>query len=170
MLQEELQVAEGQQEPEERLPELAAVAARVLHLLVLGVVVDDLHGVLLGEIFDLLVGRSPAWRRRRVAVDGPLGLRRFEVELLLDEVDVAALRGRPDGRRLPVEVVVARGLERGELRGGDADTVSLSCWSMVHGFSMLCIDQALPQLVDRNATLKVAAEMLRLLRLGLSTL
>jgi AcrR family transcriptional regulator len=66
--------------------------------------------------------------------------------------------------------VVARGLERGELRGGDADTVSLSCWSMVHGFSMLCIDQALPQLVDRKATLQVAAEMLRLLELGLSTL
>jgi AcrR family transcriptional regulator len=66
--------------------------------------------------------------------------------------------------------VVAQGLERGELRGGDADTVSLSCWSMVHGFSMLSIDQALPQLVDRNATLKVAAEMVRLLRLGLSTL
>ncbi len=64
--------------------------------------------------------------------------------------------------------VVAQGLERRELRGGDADTVSLACWSMVHGYSMLCIDEALPRRSDRRATLQVAAEMLRLLSVGLS--
>jgi AcrR family transcriptional regulator len=65
--------------------------------------------------------------------------------------------------------VVARGLDRGELRGGDADTVALACWSMVHGLSMLCIDQALPSFVDRKTQLKVGAQLLRLLREGVQT-
>ena len=62
--------------------------------------------------------------------------------------------------------VVARGLDRGELRGADPDTLALACWSTVHGFSMLCIDQALPSLVDPKMKLKVGGEMLRLLREG----
>jgi AcrR family transcriptional regulator len=65
--------------------------------------------------------------------------------------------------------VVARGLEAGELSGGDPDTVALACWSMVHGFSMLCIDQALPSFVDRKAQMKAGAEMVRLLALGVRT-
>jgi AcrR family transcriptional regulator len=65
--------------------------------------------------------------------------------------------------------VVALGLDRGELGGGDADTVALACWSMVHGFSMLCIDQALPSFVDRKTQLKVGAELGRLLRVGVQT-
>jgi AcrR family transcriptional regulator len=64
---------------------------------------------------------------------------------------------------------VARGLERGELRGGDPDTIALACWSMVHGFSMLCIDQALPSFVDRKAQLQAGGEMVRLLAMGVRT-
>jgi AcrR family transcriptional regulator len=39
--------------------------------------------------------------------------------------------------------LVANGVARGELVGGDADTLSLACWSMVHGLSHLLISDAI---------------------------
>jgi AcrR family transcriptional regulator len=37
---------------------------------------------------------------------------------------------------------IAGGIERGELRQGDADQTSLACWSLVHGLSTLFINGA----------------------------
>src|SRR4051812_18890264 len=55
LLEQELAVAAAEQDQQQRLPELAAEAPRVLELFILGFVADDLHVVCLGEVVDLLV-------------------------------------------------------------------------------------------------------------------
>jgi AcrR family transcriptional regulator len=42
--------------------------------------------------------------------------------------------------------LVVEGLKRGELRAGDPDQISLACWSLIHGFSMLTIESRLQSL------------------------
>ena len=61
---------------------------------------------------------------------------------------------------------VASGIERGELRPGDADVQALACWSMVHGLSMLIINGAIPAATG-NAQRQLIEELLRLLGTGL---
>src|ERR1019366_6497167 len=58
-------------------------------------------------LFDLLVGRRLARREGRAALGSALGGRRLEIELVFDQLDVAALRARPDGGRVALEVVVS---------------------------------------------------------------
>jgi len=62
--------------------------------------------------------------------------------------------------------LVAGGVTGGALVGGDADTVSLACWSMVHGLSHLLISDAivLPPGMTGPAVTEV---LLRILQLGL---
>lgn len=61
---------------------------------------------------------------------------------------------------------VAGGLARGDLQGGDADTVSLAAWSMVHGLSHLLINQAV-KLPPGMAVEVVTDSLLGLLDAGL---
>lgn len=55
---------------------------------------------------------------------------------------------------------VAEGLATGELRGGDADELALACWSIVHGFSMLLVDRALPPPLCQRAAADATAHLL----------
>lgn len=55
---------------------------------------------------------------------------------------------------------VAAGLARGELRAGDVDTLSLACWSMMHGLSMLLVDRALPPELCKQVAARTAASSL----------
>ena len=61
--------------------------------------------------------------------------------------------------------LVAEGVARGELVGGDADTLSLACWSMVHGLSHLLISDAIV-LPPGMAAPAVTEILLRILNLG----
>jgi AcrR family transcriptional regulator len=61
--------------------------------------------------------------------------------------------------------LVADGVARGELVGGDADTLSLACWSMVHGLSHLLISDAIV-LPPGMAAPAVTEMLLRILNLG----
>ncbi len=63
-------------------------------------------------LFDLFVGRGPARRHPRVPIDRAIDLRRFEVELLLDQLDFGGLRGRADRRGFAFEILVRRSLGR----------------------------------------------------------
>lgn len=47
-----------------------------------------------------------------------------------------------------LRALVEEGLVSGALRGGDVDQVALSCWSLVHGFSMLIVERTLPPPLD----------------------
>lgn len=61
---------------------------------------------------------------------------------------------------------VAAGIERGALRPGDVDVQALACWSLVHGFSTLVINGALP--VDvAQAQRQMIEALLRSLGAGL---
>jgi AcrR family transcriptional regulator len=62
---------------------------------------------------------------------------------------------------------VAAGLANGQLRGKDADQVSLACWSMVHGLSMLLINGAIPAPAGPDAVRGMIEGLLRLLGEGL---
>jgi AcrR family transcriptional regulator len=60
---------------------------------------------------------------------------------------------------------VTEGVARGELVGGDADTLSLACWSMVHGLSHLLISNAV--LLPAGVSVPGVTEtLLRILHLG----
>jgi AcrR family transcriptional regulator len=61
---------------------------------------------------------------------------------------------------------VAAGIARGALRPGDADLQALTCWSMVHGLSMLIINGAVP-VPTGKAQRQLIEQMLRLLGNGL---
>jgi AcrR family transcriptional regulator len=63
--------------------------------------------------------------------------------------------------------LVAEGIERGELRPGDPDTVSLAAWSMVHGLSHLLISQAVPPPGLPVALDELVAAMLGMLGAGI---
>ena len=64
--------------------------------------------------------------------------------------------------------LVVEGIDRGRLRRGDADQLSLAAWSLVHGFSLLLIDGQLGDLVSDDARVRAAGEaLLRLLESGL---
>jgi AcrR family transcriptional regulator len=61
---------------------------------------------------------------------------------------------------------VAAGLARGDLQGGDADTLSLAAWSMVHGLSHLLINQAVK--LPPGLAVDVATDiLLRVLDVGM---
>ena len=61
--------------------------------------------------------------------------------------------------------LVAEGVASGELTGGDPDTLSLACWSMVHGLSYLLISDAvvLPPGMPAPALTEI---LLRVLHMG----
>jgi len=63
--------------------------------------------------------------------------------------------------------VVAAGIAAGEFRPGDPDEVSLACWSMVHGLSMLLINGAVPKPTTRAAQRALATGLLRMLGDGI---
>ena len=62
---------------------------------------------------------------------------------------------------------VATGLERGELRGGDPDLVSLTCWSLVHGLSALLSSGAVPAPPSAAGQRELVLSTLRLLGSGI---
>ncbi|HTB57002.1 MAG TPA: TetR-like C-terminal domain-containing protein, partial [Polyangia bacterium] len=64
--------------------------------------------------------------------------------------------------------VVALGLDRGELRGGDSDLVSLTCWSLVHGLSTLLSSGAVPPPTSAAAQRELVLSALRLLGRGIA--
>jgi AcrR family transcriptional regulator len=64
--------------------------------------------------------------------------------------------------------VVEAGLASGELRGGDPDLVSLSCWSLVHGLSSLLSSGAVPPPASPGALRELVAANLRLLGQGIA--
>jgi len=63
--------------------------------------------------------------------------------------------------------VVATGIDAGELRAGDADEVSLACWSLVHGLSTLMINGAIPKPTTRAAQRAWSTSLLRMLDEGI---
>lgn len=63
---------------------------------------------------------------------------------------------------------VAAGIARGELKPGDPDEVALACWSMVHGFSTLLINGAVPPLPSRAAERALIQSLLRMLDSGIA--
>jgi AcrR family transcriptional regulator len=64
--------------------------------------------------------------------------------------------------------LVATGLARRELTGGDPDLVSLSCWSMVHGLSALLSSGAVPLPGSPAALRKLVVATLGLLGQGIA--
>jgi AcrR family transcriptional regulator len=64
---------------------------------------------------------------------------------------------------------VAAGIASGELRAGDVDVLALSCWSSVHGLSMLMVERALPsELCEAVAARATTTSVLDLLFDGLA--
>jgi AcrR family transcriptional regulator len=63
---------------------------------------------------------------------------------------------------------VADGLARGDMRGGDADTLSLACWTMVHGLSHLLINDAVA-VPSGPPTEALTETLLRVLHVGVRT-
>jgi len=64
---------------------------------------------------------------------------------------------------------VADGVQAGELREADVDMLALSCWSSMHGFSMLVVDQALPpELCGVGAAQTAAATLMGHLYQGIA--
>jgi AcrR family transcriptional regulator len=63
--------------------------------------------------------------------------------------------------------VVAGGLDGGQLRGGDPDLVSLSCWSMVHGLSALISSGAVPAPPSAVAQAELTRSLVGLLGQGI---
>jgi AcrR family transcriptional regulator len=61
--------------------------------------------------------------------------------------------------------LVAEAVSRGDMTGGDADTLSLACWSMVHGLSHLLISNAVV-LRPGMAAPALTEILLRILHLG----
>ena len=64
--------------------------------------------------------------------------------------------------------VVAAGLDRGELRGGGPELVSLTCWSLVHGLSALLSSGAVPPPTSAAAQRELVLSALRLLGRGIA--
>jgi AcrR family transcriptional regulator len=86
---------------------------------------------------------------------------------VIDEAASPALRDAGEEAYLALRDVVAAGLDRGELRGSDPDSVSLSCWSMVHGLSALLSSGAVPLPASRAALRELVVSQLRLLSQGI---
>jgi AcrR family transcriptional regulator len=63
---------------------------------------------------------------------------------------------------------IVEGLAKGHITGGDADTLSLACWSMVHGLSHLLINGAVV-LPPGMSTQAVTEVLLRILDEGMRT-
>ncbi len=63
---------------------------------------------------------------------------------------------------------IADGIQRGWLRRGEVDELSLAAWSVVHGLSMLAIDgQLMSTLPDDAAARAVTDRLIRLLEIGI---
>jgi AcrR family transcriptional regulator len=63
---------------------------------------------------------------------------------------------------------IADGVDRGWLRAGDVDELSLAAWSVVHGLGMLMIEGQLTEAVpDEAAARAITDRMIRLLETGL---
>jgi AcrR family transcriptional regulator len=60
------------------------------------------------------------------------------------EAQSPALRAAGDEAYGVLRDLIAAGLERRELRGGDADLLALTAWSLVHGLSALLSSGAIP--------------------------
>ena len=63
--------------------------------------------------------------------------------------------------------IIAAGLERHELRGGDPDLLSLTAWSLVHGLSALLSSGAIPVPPTAAAERELVLATLRLLGQGI---
>lgn len=61
---------------------------------------------------------------------------------VLKGTPTAELRGAGEEAYSLLRDTVADGVARGEMKGGDVDTLTLACWSMVHGLSHLLISRA----------------------------
>jgi AcrR family transcriptional regulator len=87
---------------------------------------------------------------------------------VIDEDASPALHAAGEEAYRALRDVVAAGLDRGELRGGDPDFVSLSCWSMVHGLSALLSSGAIPVPASQPALRELVVGQLRLLSQGIA--
>jgi AcrR family transcriptional regulator len=79
----------------------------------------------------------------------------------------AELRAAATEAYLALRDVVEAGLATGELRGGDPELVSLSCWSMVHGLSTLLSSGPVQLPTDPTALRNLVVANLRLLGQGI---
>jgi hypothetical protein len=64
---------------------------------------------------------------------------------------------------------IAAGIDRGELRHGDPDQLSLACWSLVHGLSTLLINGAVRHPPTAAAERDLATALLLILGEGTFT-
>lgn len=86
---------------------------------------------------------------------------------VIDDHGAPALRSAGEEAYNVLRDAVARGIERGDLRGPDADAVSLSCWSLVHGLSDLLSSGAVPAPASPAALRELVVSQLRLLGQGI---
>ena len=86
----------------------------------------------------------------------------------IDESASPALHAAGEEAYHTLRDLVAAGLDDGELRGGDPDLVSLSCWSMVHGLSALLSSGAVPAPPTAAAQAELARALIGLLGQGIA--
>ena len=70
---------------------------------------------------------------------------------------------------LTLRNAVADGITRGQLKPGDPDQLSLACWSLVHGLSMLIVNGAFPPPASASAERRMVTDLVGLLGSGLFT-
>jgi AcrR family transcriptional regulator len=78
----------------------------------------------------------------------------------------ADLTAAGDAAYLALRNEVAAGIERGELRQGDPDQLSLACWSLIHGLATLLINGAIPAPANAAAERQLVGGLLGLLGEG----
>lgn len=84
------------------------------------------------------------------------------------EQQAPSLRQAGDEAYHVLRDLVAEGIDRGRLRGGDPDQLSLAAWSMVHGLGMLIIEGQIPGARSDPARARAATEtVVGLLETGL---
>jgi AcrR family transcriptional regulator len=86
---------------------------------------------------------------------------------LIDEDVSPELRAAGEEAWRALRDIVAAGLDRGDLQGGDPDNVSLSCWSMVHGLSGLLSSGNVPLPASAAALRELVVSQMRLLGHGI---
>jgi AcrR family transcriptional regulator len=103
----------------------------------------------------------------RFALQHPAYLRVIFGGVLQGEAAPEGLRQAGERAYHLLRDLVAEGMERGELRPGDPDVVSLAAWSMVQGLSHLLINRAVQPPGGSAAVDHLTETLLRLLGEGI---
>jgi AcrR family transcriptional regulator len=128
---------------------------------------DELASCAPGDVLGQL--RAAAVGYISFAVEHPAYFRTVFGAVISGDAASAALREAGEEAYHVLRDIVAAGVQRGQLRAGDPDHLSLAAWSQVHGLGMLIIDGKVPRpLVATAAALRALTEQQsRLLAEGL---